>query len=286
MHTISCIIPTYDLDSSMNWDRFCILLDSLARAAKRLIPDHYEIIVVNDDPQCERMREVGQLLLELGLSECTKILFNEHNMGQAYSRNKGGDEAKNEYLHFIDQDDYIGGTFYDAMDDVTAKDVYIACPVFFIENQNREKPAISLLTRIMYERALCLHDIWPLLFSNIAYSPGQVVIRKAKFLEAGCFPALRNRGSDDYGLFFNLTFHTHTSVSYMKNARFYYRIHGNQNSKILNMSDSINEFFESFSSDSFRESVIKNMKTSVLFRLLAKLIYIFFFKRAPRSNSR
>lgn len=280
MKSISCIVPVFNLDSGQNWERFCTLIKSLSRAARSFIPKYFEVIIINDDPKSNKTIEISCLFSEVGMKECLRMLSNSLNMGQAYSRNMGSYEAANEYLHFMDQDDYINESFYSALNYDSEIDFFIANPVFYLENSNKEIVASSFITRMMYKRASHLNQLWLLLFSNIAYSPGQVIIKKTKFIEAGRFPELKNRGSDDYGLFYNLAINNIVTIFYMKTAVFVYRIHGNQNSKILNMNNSINEFFADIRATTFREKMIKKMKIVPFWRPFSKLAYVFFFKRA------
>lgn len=284
MKSISCIIPVFKLDDGQNWERFCSLIGSLALAAKSLIPDYYEVIIINDDPECKKFAEITTLLSKVGMIEFSKVLTNSQNMGQAYSRNKGSSEAHKEYLHFIDQDDFVNNVFYNALNNDTKVDMYIANPMFYLENSQKIIAGTTIFSRRMYQKTSHLEDLWPLLLSNIAYSPGQIIIKKSKFIAAGRFPILEYRGSDDYALFYNLALLNQTTTSFMKTAIFFYRIHMNQNIKILNMDNSINEFFASTVTKSFREKFIKNTKTSLLWRPLAKLSYTFFFRRVPKID--
>jgi len=257
MKSISCIIPVFKLDDGQNWERFCTLIESLALAAKPLIPKYYELIIVNDDPECKKSAEITKLLSKIGMIEFTKVLTNSQNMGQAYSRNKGGNEAHKEYLHFIDQDDFVNDVFYNALNNDAKVDMYIANPMFYLENSRKIIAGTTFFSRLLYKKTSHLGDLWPLLLSNIAYSPGQIIIKKSKFIAAGRFPLLEYRGSDDYALFYNLALLNQINTSYMKTAVFFYRIHMNQNIKILNMDNSIREFFSITKTKSFRERFIK-----------------------------
>lgn len=44
-----------------------------------------------------------------------KLLRNETNRGVSYTRNRGIEEAKGKYLHFLDVDDEVSSNFYEAM---------------------------------------------------------------------------------------------------------------------------------------------------------------------------
>lgn len=201
MKYISCIIPVFNLNSAGNWNRFCDLVKSLAIAAKPYLPEYFELIIVNDDPQCRRKEDIMTLIESFGLEQNLKLLSNEVNMGQAFSRNRGCEFASNEYLHFIDQDDYVNECFYSKLESGSGRDIYIANASFHVEKNHKEVTAISFLTRMLYSKAAFLKHLWPLLVSNIVYSPGQVIVKKELFFACGGFPVLENLGSDDYAFF-------------------------------------------------------------------------------------
>ena len=68
-----------------------------------------EIICI-DDKSTDNTLQVLKLIAKNDLR--VRILENEENMGVGYTRNRGIDEAKGEFVAFVDPDDWIDSDFY------------------------------------------------------------------------------------------------------------------------------------------------------------------------------
>jgi glycosyltransferase involved in cell wall biosynthesis len=282
---LSCIIPIYNLASVDNYYRFSILCKKLISALSCLSLDSYEIIIVNDDVEND-MTLVNKLIAdELCFKGSYFILNNGKNFGQAYSRNIGAKYAKGKYLYFIDQDDFISKGFFSEWlkyESADIADLYIANVSFYFDCDGHTKHALTPVSASLYYHARKISRLWFMLCSNIAYSPGQVIFRKELFYRANGFVELRNRGADDFGLFYNICFYCSAKVCYMPKAMFYYRIHESQSSNSLNMDASVYEFFISTKIDSFRKRIIYSIKTKKIWKTIGKIAYIILFRRASR----
>ena len=281
MKSVSCIIPIYGITRNDNLSYFKQLIESLSLAAIGKL-EKYEIILVNDDIDNSPKSLILGVCEQYGLINCTRYIENGTNKGQAYSRNKGAKLAKNKYLHFIDQDDYVSNDFYiNLINRGCNSDILISRPFFNVHFKKdvRIIPADSYILNYFYTCSSKLTHLWFLLIINIAYSPGQVLFSSPIFHEVGGFPVLVNKGSDDYGLFFNLVFKTKASFNYDSNALFFYRTHELQNSRICDMSASVREFLDSVEANSIKKRIIRNFKLSPFFSVLTKLFYIIVFKR-------
>lgn len=280
MKTISCIIPIYNLVSADNLRRFEKLIDSLCRAAMNLRLSSLEVVIVNDDPCHDMSENIRRCFKDCTAVENWQIITNDENKGQAYSRNVGAEAAKGQFLHFIDQDDYVNELFYAEWEKNYERDVFISNAFFYLEKSNRLVKAINPLARALYRNAKSLSGLWPLLVSNMVYSPGQVVMTKSVFLGAGKFKVLENRGSDDYALFYRMIMSNRFESAYSEKAIFYYRIHTDQSSRSTRTDKSVREFFEGIEPKTSKERLIKKMKTSSYYSPFAKIIYVTLFKRA------
>lgn len=277
MKTLSCIIPVYGLSMGSNREYFKHLLKSITVASAKHL-QHIEIVFVNDDPLQIEKAEIDNILLEVGYQG--KIVYhqNKENKGQAYSRNIGIALATSKYLHIIDQDDYISENFYDCFFSASESELYISTPYFNI-NDSFIKKAYTPLLPFVYSIPRTVSSLWFLLASNVAYSPGQVIFSKTLIDKAGGFPILNYKGSDDYGLFYNIVFKTHASFEYLYKCKFYYRNHTQQNSKLCDMQASVAEFLLSVNYGTIRERIIHSLKLDRKCHLLNKIIYVLFFRR-------
>lgn len=73
-----------------------------------------EIIIINDSPNFEEEKKIENIIQETKIQKTAKVILinNETNMGVTASRYKGILNVKSDYLHIIDQDDYISANTY------------------------------------------------------------------------------------------------------------------------------------------------------------------------------
>lgn len=268
----------YGLAYGSNRIYFKYLLENINAASTKYLAN-IELVFVNDDPLHIDRAEIEDILVEIGYHGKFIYHQNKENKGQAHSRNVGISLSSGDYLHIIDQDDYISHNFYASFFSAQDADLYISTPFFNI-NDTCIKKAFTPLLSIAYLYSHRVSSLWFLLASNIAYSPGQVILSKDLVNEVGGFPVLEHKGSDDYGLFYNIAFKTQASVKYLNNCRFYYRNHTQQNSKLCNMQASVAEFLASSNCESLKERIIHSLKLDSKLSLFNKFIYILFFRRA------
>ena len=176
--TFSIIIPIYNLQDSDVFAYFDRLLGSISNNFKDadIKESCLEIIIINDSPNqniCDLLEMVAQ---KYNLGSKIKLFNNITNEGQAYSRNRGAEIAQGEYLHFIDQDDFISSEFYKKMFVMDNADIYIANPYLYVTSNNQSKSFLKKKTIFFYERATYLSDVRFFCFSNIAVSQGQYLI--------------------------------------------------------------------------------------------------------------
>jgi len=280
-NSISCIVPLYGLLKNNNLYRFSLLIDSICSAVSRIDTSLFELILINDNPD----EDIEELITDILSSKNANFLWyyyvNEKNIGQGATRNKGAAFSNNNYLHFIDQDDYISENFYSEFvlnNNKILRDIYIYKPYFNIGDQNNKTIGITLLLKLIYNSSNKLSSLWGLLFSNIVYSPGQTIVLKEIVLKHGGFEILSNYGSDDYGLFYKLVFNDDLVYKYINNAYFAYRIHPYQSSKNCNMDNSVNEFLSKNHPNTLKEQIIHYLKLNNSFRMITKLMYVSLFK--------
>ena len=110
MAKISIIIPVYNAEKYISR-----CLDSILNQTFKDI----EIICINDnsyDNSVSVLKEYSQK------DKRIKVFDNTENIGAALSRNTGIDNAKGEYIYFIDSDDYIDSNYLENMLSVIEKE--------------------------------------------------------------------------------------------------------------------------------------------------------------------
>ena len=93
---LSIIVPVYNVA-----DYLAKCLDSLI--AKDLSQDEYEIIVVNDGSTDNS----GEIAKQYSEKFPNIVLINQENQGLSGARNTGIENARGEYVQFVDSDDYL-----------------------------------------------------------------------------------------------------------------------------------------------------------------------------------
>ena len=276
---LSCIIPIYGLSSGENHRYFEDLLCAISIASAPL-GDEFEMIVVNDDKDRISRQDIMALCKKHGIEN--KLVYKENvtNRGQAFSRNIGASIASGEYLHFIDQDDYISDNYYsEILKSGDETSIIISKPYF--SKDDEIKRAYTGLLQAAYRHAYYLKDLWYLLISNVVYSPGQMLMPKKYFDSVGGFPVLSHRGADDFALFYNLVFGgDKIPVKFNSESIFYYRIHSQQNSKLSSTNLSACEFLSTHRPANLKQQIVYDSKMKRWVGVLCKIFYVLYYKRA------
>ena len=95
---ISIIIPVYNV---ANYIQKC-LLSALNQTYKNI-----EIILVDDAGPDNSMEIAKRLLQDHPRKDCVRIITHSQNRGLSAARNSGLEDAKGEYVYFLDSDDYL-----------------------------------------------------------------------------------------------------------------------------------------------------------------------------------
>ncbi len=100
---ITVIVPCYNVEK---------YLDSCIQSIINQTYKNLEIILVDDCSKDNTWKIISQYEREY---DNIKGLKNEKNSGAGYSRNRAVEIATNQYISFIDSDDYIESNFYETM---------------------------------------------------------------------------------------------------------------------------------------------------------------------------
>ena len=101
MPKISVIIPYYNTPIA----EFKVCLDSILNQSFK----EFEIIIVNDGSKNEYRR----LIEELCANDNRITIISQNNGGVSAARNNGIENARGEYIVFVDSDDYLKSTFFE-----------------------------------------------------------------------------------------------------------------------------------------------------------------------------
>ena len=282
MKNFSIVIPIYKIELENNFDYFIQLINSISRNCinvnikKKL----NEIVIVNDQVEKELKDIIENIFEKENLLKKLKYIQNAQNYGQAKSRNIGFLHTTGEYIHFIDQDDFIDENFYTNLID-QSEAILVGSPHLFLNSKQLEINYINNRYIRKLSNTKKISDLWLLLISNFAVSPGQYLISRKEFLRISGFPVLTNKGSDDYCLLFKLA-SIEASIKYCDKAVFFYRLHEMQNRNSSNLKKSVIEFFKQPNAIRLTRKLlfVKFIrKNIVLWRITSKIIYSFYFHK-------
>lgn len=206
---ISIIIPAY------NHARFIgVAINSIINQTL----DKWELIIVNDGSPDNTYDVVKPFLSDPRIQ-----YFEQINQGQSTARNVGISVAKGEFIHLLDDDDWLPPDALEwQIEFLKANPKYSAIigGVSFVSNEGNISG-----TPFVEDCDVSFYD----LFSGNAFaSPGQVLFRKTVFDKLGGFnPALR--GVDDYDFMFRLT--QTDLVRSTNRLGLFYRCHSGNSSK-------------------------------------------------------
>ena len=120
--TYSIIIPSYQSESTIGK-----CLQSLLSSSR----SDFELIVI-DDYSTDATRDILASIEDVRL----KIMRPNENGGVAKSRNIGVEEAKGEYIAFVDSDDYVPEDYFDNLDQARQTNADIAIFNFIVVEQD------------------------------------------------------------------------------------------------------------------------------------------------------
>lgn len=248
--TLSIVIPYYHgkkyIENTLN---------SLVKAIKK-IDIIYEIVIVNDSPEEN---------IEFLKNEYDNVIIynNDENKGIAESRNNGKKLCKNEYLYFIDQDDWVSEDFFVILKKYFDNDY--DCMMFNFNNAYLNGDSIIKISKnynFLFGIFLkyFLTDKVLLKYNNFFRTIGQLIIKKDI---AEDFLVTKTKGSDDQFMFIDiLRKKRRLKIGYISQPILNYRVHANNYTKSADFEKSTLECFEKY--------IIKNKSYKVNGKYLSK----------------
>ena len=109
---ISVVMPIYNTEKYLE--------DTLDSILNQTMIDDIEVLMI-DDGSCDNSRYIVE---KYALDYDNFFSFHNKNMGQGQERNFGIKQARGEYIHFMDSDDYIVPTFYEELYNFAIKEDY------------------------------------------------------------------------------------------------------------------------------------------------------------------
>lgn len=127
MPKISVIVPVYN---SEKYIRRCV--DSILSQTYL----DFELLIINDG-STDRTREICD---EYAVKDCRVRVFHKNNGGVSYARNIGLDNAKGEWVTFVDSDDWVSNSYlYNLLSHIDSVDLVISYAEIVYSTGKRRK---------------------------------------------------------------------------------------------------------------------------------------------------
>lgn len=158
---ISIIIPVYN---SINY------IDRCLKCLDEQTSNKFEAIFIDDCSTDNSYEELSKKLKDV--KYCYQLLQNEKNMGPGFTRNRGIEESKYDYITFIDSDDYVSEKFVESLENVILSDEpdSILFDYYMVNNESKiHRLAINSDKQILdkeYTLAMCNGMCWGKLFKK------------------------------------------------------------------------------------------------------------------------
>ena len=214
MPKVSVIIPVYNTEKYL---KRC--LDSVISQTF----DDIEIICV-DDCSDDNSRKILTQYAEN--DKRIKVLYTEQNSGQSFSRNKAIDNAKGEYICFLDSDDYLLNDAIEKFYNISSEnnlDILKVCCMLEDDNAYTYIPCESqeldgkIYTGVEILKLMAYKNI----FSYAAWSTWSNFIRR-KFLIAHSITFYNNIIHEDILYTYQVLLHAKKCMTYMSDAKYVY----------------------------------------------------------------
>lgn len=176
---VSVIIATYKREVSLKR-----ALESLVNQTYKII----EIVVVDDNANCQWNKKVEKIINELNLNHRIIYIQNEKNKGSAETRNIGINASSGDYITFLDDDDiYLPNKIKNQIEHMMGNnsDYCITDLNLYDENERLiEKRNRKYIREISKEKLLKYHLKYHLTGTDT------LMFRRKFLLEIGCFPSI------------------------------------------------------------------------------------------------
>lgn len=165
---ISIVVPVY------NVERF--LVDCIESIRKQTLRD-FELILVNDGSTDQS----GDICDQYAKKDERIIVIHKENGGQSSARNRGIDEAKGEFIGFIDSDDWIQEDMYEQLY-IKAKEEeaeIAACNIIEFQKDNSKRYFCLDSSDRLYDRKSAMNELY--LNERLSFSPCNKIYKRTLF---------------------------------------------------------------------------------------------------------
>jgi glycogen synthase len=233
---LSIVVPYFNMGKYIN--------DAIASIDDSTYPEK-EIIIVNDgSTEQESINTLKSLRSRAGIR-----IIDQENLGLPTARNRGAQEAKGEYLSFLDADDKVSKNYFELAIDILKKNTnvhFVGCWVQYFDGSHNQWPSFNPEPPF-------------LLYHNMINS-SSLVYRTASFLNSGLNDSKFTFGMEDYDSVIQLVKNGYYGTA-IPEFHFFYRVRKNSMARGFNKSNRLylhqllaekhKEFYATFAAELF-----------------------------------
>jgi glycosyltransferase involved in cell wall biosynthesis len=213
---ISIVVPFYRGEKFFPRLAESIVASYQASACKFVV----ELIVIIDSVESE-VGQISSMLNQItGASRniFTKVIQNEFNLGVAQSRMTGQQLSTGTFITFIDQDDYVGISYFSVLEQHLTGDFD-----FFLVNGYIEFERQKIHRPVFYYHAILTFD--KIARVNFLITPGLLVFNRARTNCEFRQMSVKHPGSDDWACYLELLSNPSMRYKYIREKIIHYVVH-------------------------------------------------------------
>jgi len=207
--------------SSYNHSRY---LEQCIESALAQDYDHFKIVIVDD---CSTDTENRDILKKYEHNPKIKIIYKEKNEGISVSLNDQVINANNNWIAFLDCDDYLPPNALSEMAKYIKKNPQMK---LIFSNRIEVDRNNKFLRKILFRNRYVQGNMFNELLKGMVSSHLKMIHRDA-FLKVGLFDE-RFDGTQDYDMFLRIAFYLPEAFGFIDKYLYFHRIHDDQNTLI------------------------------------------------------
>jgi glycosyltransferase involved in cell wall biosynthesis len=213
---MSIVVPFYRGEKFFPRLAESIVASYLASACKLVV----ELIVIVDSVESDVGQISSMLNQHTGVSHniFTKVVKNDCNLGVARSRMTGQQLSSGKFITFIDQDDYVGASYFSVLEQQLTGDFdfFLLNGYIEFEKQKIHRPVFYYHAKLTFNQLARV---------NFLITPGLLVFNNSRVRCEFRQMSVKHPGSDDWACYLELLSNPTLKYKYIRERLIHYVVH-------------------------------------------------------------